>query len=130
MAKNQLFKLIPDNSFIIKLLNLYGIVGFEDTRFFTKFDLEKLNTLEKLKEIDKEIYSYYLPCKAKIYLKNITIKRCIVILRHFLKINKYTLFSKEKFINGKKTTIYQLIYLNKGIIVNKPNEKKITLSFE
>lgn len=130
MAKNQLFKIIPDNSFIIKLLNLYGIVGYEDARFFTKVDLEKLNTLEKLKEIDKEIYSYYLPCKAKIYLKHITIKRCIVILRHFLKIKNYTLFSKEKFINGKKTTIYQLIYLNKGIIVNKPNEEKITLSFD
>lgn len=130
MGRNQLFKIIPDKSFIIKLLNLYGIDDFEDTRFFTKTDLETLHTLDKLKEIDSKLHTYYLPCKSKIYLKDITIKRCIVILRHFLKVQNYTLFSKEKFIDGKKTTIYQLIPLNKGITTITPPEKKITLSFE
>ena len=36
-------------------------------------------------------------------------KKCITILRQFLKIHDYTLFSKEKYKNGKKLLFYQVI---------------------
>ena len=59
-----------------------------------------MNSVEKLKllKLDK----YYLPCKAKIYLLNINEKRAITILRHFLKVFNYKLYSTEKYINKKK----------------------------
>ena len=128
--KNQLFKIIPEKKFVLELLKLYGIENLEDTRFFTKDDLNNLNTLENIINITDDLNIYYLPCKSKIYLKNITLKRCIVILRQFIKILNYTLYSKEKFINGKKTTIYQIIPFNNGIHINKQLDKKITISFE
>ena len=128
--KNQLFKIIPEKNFVLELLKLYGIENLEDTRFFTKDDLNNLNTLENIINITDDLNIYYLPCKSKIYLKNITLKRCIVILRQFIKILNYTLYSKEKFINGKKTTIYQIIPFNNGIHINKQLDKKITISFE
>jgi hypothetical protein len=130
MPKNQLFKIIPEKKFILELLKLYGIENLEDTRFFTKDNLDSLNTLENIINIIDELNIYYLPCKSKVYLKDITLKRCIVILRQFIKILNYTLFSKEKFIKGKKTTIYQIIPLNDGINITKPLDKKITISFE
>ena len=130
MPKNQLFKIIPEKKFILELLKLYGIENLEDTRFFTKENLKNLNTLENIINIKNELNIYYLPCKSKIYLKDITLKRCIVILRQFIKILNFSLFSKEKFIKGKKITIYQIIPINNGIDINKPLKKKITISFE
>ena len=130
MPKNQLFKIIPEKKFILELLKLYGIENLEDTKFFTKENLKNLNTLENIINIKNVLNIYYLPCKSKIYLKDITLKRCIVILRQFIKILNFSLFSKEKFIKGKKTTIYQIIPINDGININKPLNKKITISFE
>ena len=129
MSINQLFKNRPSRNFVISLLNLYGIDDFDDNRFFTKKNLEALNTVEKLNEISDEITKYYIPCKAKTYLKNIDINRSIVILRQFLKCYDYTLFSKEKFIKGEKNTIYKIVAIDKEI--NTPKKKeKIVVSFE
>ena len=129
MSINQLFKNRPSRNFVISLLNLYGIDDFDDNRFFTKKNLEALNTVEKLNEIRDEITKYYIPCKAKTYLKNIDINRSIVILRQFLKCYGYTLFSKEKFIKGEKNTIYKIVAIDKEI--NTPKKKeKIVISFD
>jgi hypothetical protein len=129
MSINQLFKNRPSRNFVISLLNLYGIDDFDDNRFFTKKNLEALNTVEKLNEISDEITKYYIPCKAKTYLKDININRSIVILRQFLKCYGYTLFSKEKFIKGEKNTIYKIVAIDKEI--NTPKKKeKIVVSFE
>ena len=129
MSINQLFKNRPSRNFVISLLNLYGIDDFDDNRFFTKKNLEALNTVEKLNEISDEITKYYIPCKAKTYLKNIDINRSIVILRQFLKCYGYTLFSKEKFIKGEKHIIYKIVAIDKEI--NTPKKKeKIVVSFE
>ena len=46
MSINQLFKNMPNRNFVISLLNLYGIQDFDDNRFFTKKNLETLNTIE------------------------------------------------------------------------------------
>ena len=129
MSINQLFKNRPSRNFVISLLNLYGIDDFDDNRFFTKKNLEALNTVEKLNDIRDEITKYYIPCKAKTYLKNIDINRSIVILRQFLKCYGYTLFSKEKFIKGEKNTIYKIVAIDKEI--NTPKKKeKIVISFD
>ena len=40
MAKNQLFKIIPDRNFVVELLHLYGIKDFYDNHYFTVKNLE------------------------------------------------------------------------------------------
>ena len=129
MPINQLFKNMPDRSFVISLLNLYGITDFDDSRYFTKDNLETLKTIEGLNKLSGKLKDFYIPCKSNIYLKEITITRSIVILRHFLKCHGYTLYSKEKFIKGNKTTIYKIVAIDKEI--NTPNKKeKIVVSFD
>ena len=129
MPINQLFRIIPDRAFTIELLNLYGIDDFTDTHFFTKNDLDKLETIHKLNEIKDRLDEYYIPCKSKTYLQNITLKRSIVILRHFLKCHNYNVHSKEKFIKGIKYTTYRIIPQTDGIVVpDKP--KKVIVSFD
>lgn len=129
MPINQLFRTIPNRAFTLELLNLYGIDDFTDTHFFTKNDLDKLETIHKLYEIKYRLNEYYIPCKSKTYLQDITLKRSIVILRHFLKCHNYNIHSKEKFIKGVKYTTYRIIPQTDGIIVpDKP--KKVIVSFD
>jgi hypothetical protein len=129
MPINQLFKNIPDRSFVIELINLYGIEDFDDNKYFTIKTLEKLNTIQNLNSIKDKLNEYYIECKSKTYLTDITLKRCIVILRQFLRCHGYTLFSKEKFVKGKKQTIYKIVKLDKEVVVPKRKEK-IIVSFE
>jgi hypothetical protein len=129
MPINQLFKNMPERSFVITLINLYGIEDFDDDKYFTKKTLEKLNTIEKINDIRDKLSEYYIDCKSKTYLTDITLKRCIVILRQFLRCHGYTLFSKEKFIKGEKQTIYKIVKLDKEVVVPKKKEK-IIVSFE
>ena len=128
MPINQLFKNMPDRSFVIGLINLYGIEDFDDDKYFTKKTLETLNTIENLNSIKDKLNEYYIECKSKTYLTDITIKRCIVILRQFLRCHGYTLFSKEKFVKGEKQTIYKIVKLDKEVVVPKRKEK-IIVSF-
>ena len=130
MKKNQLFKINPDKEIVITILNTFGLKGFQDTNYFTKQTLDELNTAQELTNIIDDINIYYLPCKAKIYTTNIDTKRCITILRHFLKIHNYTLISKEKYINGTKMSVYRLIEIDGNKMINKKTNRKIVISFE
>ena len=129
MPINQLFKNMPDRSFVITLINLYGIVDFDDNKYFTKNTLETLNTVENLNNMSDKLKEYYIDCKSNTYLKDITLKRSIVILRHFLKCHNFNIHSKEKFIKGTKQTTYRIIPQMDGIVIpNKP--KPVVVSFD
>lgn len=131
MVKNQLFRILPDSNIITILLKTFGLTSLTDTKFFTKKTMIEMNTIDKLNKIKDDLYQYYLPCKAKVYIENITLKKSITILRQFLKVHNYTLISKEKYIENEKMSVYRLIELDEKIIkkTNKPR-KKITISFE
>ncbi len=130
MSKNQLFKVIPDRNFVVELLNLYGIKDFYDTHYFTIENLTSLNTVNNLNNITEKLKEYYIPCKAKIYLKNINLKRCIVILRQFLKCHNFTLYSKEKYLKKIKQTTYRIITNNEGITTPDKKSDSIVVSFD
>ena len=130
MAKNQLFKIIPDRNFVVELLQLYGIKDFYDNHYFTVKNLESLNTLENIKKLCEKLKEYYIPCKAKVYLKNIDLKRCIVILRQFLKCHNFTLYSKEKYFKKVKHTTYRIILNNEGISTPDKKSDSIIVSFD
>lgn len=127
--KNQLFRISPDLKITEKLLSIFGINGLEDNHSFTKLNLCDLNTVEKINEMNNELDKYYIPCKSKMYLKNIDEKRAITILRQFIKIHNYTLMSKEKYVKGKKNLFYQVIPMQ--IDMNtKRNLEKVVISFD
>jgi hypothetical protein len=130
MAKNQLFRITPDRNIVLKLLSFYGIEGFEDNRYFTKKDLESLHTIEKINEIKDELNNYYIPCKSKVYLTNITDKKTITILRQFLKTHNYTLMSKEKYIQGIKHIIYKIIPMDIHINTHSPKKSSVIIHFD
>ena len=122
MPKNQLFRVLPDIDIINTILHTFGLSSLNDTKFFTKESIKENNTVNQLNDMKDKLELYYLPCK-QLYIKDITEKRCIVILRQFIKVHGYTLISKERYIQGKKLNVYRVIEDDTTV---KPTPKKKT----
>jgi|TARA_B110000879_G_C11062306_1_gene467198 hypothetical protein len=127
--KNQLFKVSPNIQITEKILENFGIKGLDDNHSFTRENLIDLNTVDSINKMYDEIIKYYIPCKGRKYLVDLNEKKCITILRQFLKILNYTLMSKEKYINGKKILFYQVIPLQIDMNTNRDSEK-VVISFD
>ena len=128
--KNQLFRISPDIPITENILQLFGIKDINDNHSFTRENLIDLKTVEKMNELSKELFKYYIPCKSKIYLVELNEKKCITILRQFLKVNNYTLISKEKYIKGNKQLFYQVIPQQIDMLTKNRESEKVILSFD
>ena len=129
MTINQLFKKKPQKELVEKVLNIFGLSNFDDTKNFTKKDLENIDTLNNILSIKDLLEEYYLPCKKKVYLDNLTLKKCITILRQLVKLYDYTLKSNEKYIKGEKIIIYYVVPISMKSQNNKI-EKNCVISFD
>ena len=132
MPKNQLFKIIPDIQIVQTILECFGLENLEDTRLFTKEHMKDIQTVDKMTELSETLKDYYLPCKGKKYLIDLTEKKCITLLRQFIKIHDYKCIGMEKSVNGKKTMSYRLLYSKENFLKSpqaKQNEEFI-VSFE
>lgn len=125
---NQLFKKEPDQEIILNILNCFGYQNFlEIDQPFCKKDLKSKNTVKKIEKLKGDLEKYYIPCKAKLYLKKkLTEKKAITILRQFLKNDGFYLAYWETYVDGVKTTYYQIKQDKK----NKKTAKKYVVSFE
>jgi hypothetical protein len=108
MAKDQLFKKIPDDELFNHILKLYGISDLNQNYTFTKYDLQNIRTIENMNLIRDKLSECYLPCKFKHYLDIKDEKDLVTILRQILKTRNYKLVSKEKYMKGKKYLIYKI----------------------
>lgn len=131
MSKNQLFKINPDAKIIDLLLTAFGLTNLDDTRFFTKQNIIDNDTTNNIIKLIPELQQYYLPCKSKVYLKDLNEKKCITILRQFLKFFNYKCIATEKSFNGTKQMTYRLIKDDKSQIKIHDSKKKVyVISFD
>ena len=107
--KNQLFKSIPPREVVIKVLNIFGLKTLDDNRNFTRHDIEKLGTVNKIYQLKPILEEYYIPCKARTYLNDMTSKNIITVLRQLVRLYGYSVISREKYIKGDKFIIYQIV---------------------
>ncbi len=127
--KNQLFRNTPDLKSTNKMIKFFGLENINDNHSFTKENLVELKTVEKMNEIIDELKLHYLPCKMK-YIMNINEKKCITILRQYLKCQNYTLNSKERYVKGKKSLYYQIIPQDINMLVKNRESEKVIISFD
>ena len=128
MTINQLFKKRPSQESVIPILGYFNISGFDDQKTFTKKDLAQFETVKKINQNIKFFEDIYLPCKAKIYLNELTEKKSVTILRQLLKLFKYNLRSTEKYYQGEKMIEYNIYCTFKKD--DKNPEEKCVISFD
>ena len=137
MTKNQLFRKIPPKNVVINVLNVFGLKDFDDQRYFSRKDLETLRCVDTMNnKIKPLLVDYYLPCKSRTYLNDLTPKNVITVLRQIVRLYDYNVISKEKYIKGDKFIIYQLVpnvdkkYRPITIENIQNNKKACTVSFD
>ena len=113
MTINQLFKTKPSLNLINQLINLFGLETINDTKIFSKKDLDNLDTAKNINTLSDSFKNHYLPCKFKIYFKDLNSKKSVTILRQCLRLYNYKLISKEKYIKSEKIIIYRISPINK-----------------
>ena len=106
---NQLFLKKPPQPLVGRVLKHLGITTFRDRGEITLESMLKNKTLEKMEKENGQLRKYYLPCKAKLFLENINLKKCITIARQLLKLYDYDLVSIERSVNNKKILFYHLV---------------------
>ena len=112
--KNQLFSNeYPPFELVQQILNLLlynNITNVSETDNiyieFSKKTLVQKNVMNTIEPYIEELKKYYLKCKHKKYLENLTEKKIITLLRQILKPHNYMLLSSEKYDNGIKYLAY------------------------
>jgi len=127
--KFQLFQQVPDEEFMVKLLNCFGIIDFNDKKEFTKSNLEDLNIISKIEDLIPELVIYYLPCKYEMFLKDFTINKSITILRQLLRLYNYKLKKREHVQNKKKSIYYHISKIDDNNIRIENSIHKCVLKF-
>jgi hypothetical protein len=122
MKIHQLFRQKVETGIVFRLLRCFGLECLEDKKMFSKYDLIKINTLQRLSVLRPELEPFYLPCKAKVYLYDLTEKKCITVLKQVLRLHGYFLVSKERNINNKKVIFY--VMMNEIDKNKTPNMKR------
>tara|TARA_B100001094_G_C18153537_1_gene785108 strand:+ start:741 stop:1130 length:390 start_codon:yes stop_codon:yes gene_type:complete len=128
--KNQLFRILPSDEIITNLLYCFGLKNLDDNRHFSRDDLKKINSVENLYKIKKNLSDFYLPCKSRTYLNDLNEKNIITILKQFIKTKGYTIISREKYTNKKKFIIYQLITIEQKMFKPINTKSNLFLNFE
>lgn len=101
----QLFRATIPSELFTKICASFGYrIGSE--YIFCKADLDRLETLRHMASYKEELCQYYIPCKAKLYLTNLNLSKCITIFRQVLRLNSMALVSFQRYIKHKKTTFY------------------------
>lgn len=129
MSKNQLFRKVPSKDFVIRVLKIYGIDGFDLTKNFTLLDLKKNDVVLKINNIKNEFEKYYLVCKHK-YINNLTEKKALTILRQLLRLYGFKLYSKEKCVKGNKFSIFRIIENEEDVKINENIIHKLKVCFD
>jgi len=114
MKINQLFKDKICEDLALKVVRSFGLAGIDDTSLFCKNDIIKHDTVRRINLLKEELEQYYLPCKAKCYLSAIDAKKCITLLRQILRLFGLKLQTRQKYVQSKKMTFYNIIKEDKA----------------
>lgn len=131
MKINQLFKRHVKDCDAIAIIQCFDLVDFEDRRMFCKKDLVHIHAVSRLEELVPMLRTYYLPCKARVYLENLCENRAVTILKQVLRLFRFALVSREKNINGRKVIFYQVQSEGELLVQRQMKKSEVctTLSF-
>jgi hypothetical protein len=120
--KDQLFTIGPPLELVENILKLITMKDINDVLYyeFSKKNIIDKNIIDKIQFYIPELKKYYLKCKHKKYLENLTDKKIITIFRQLLRVYDFNLRSIEKYNNGKKYLLY-IIDKKKNLSFKKVN---------
>lgn len=103
------FRVKPELEFIETLIVYYGIHSLNSNQSFTKNDLIRLNTKQKIvDELLCDLTIYYPPCTIRRIMDKFNEKKAITMLKQFLYVIDYCLDTKDTVKERKKVISYTI----------------------
>lgn len=81
----KFFASTPPEDVVDTVARAFGLDGLDDARFFSRYDFARLGTVEALAALAPMLEAFYLPCKAKLYLRNLGDMTVLTVLRQLLR---------------------------------------------
>lgn len=106
---HPLFSKMPTETILLKVIECFDLVSFQDTRYFSCQDIEDNGTCERLFKLKPELKEFYHTCKGRLYLNDLVPKSAITLLRQLLRTIEINVVAHEKYSEGTKTRYYQLV---------------------
>ncbi|DAC81551.1 TPA_asm: hypothetical protein [Coelastrella green algae MELD virus] len=108
MKINQLFRSRIPLELVELVAKAFGLKGIRDSNFIGKLSMYQCGTVQQVECLVADLRSYYLPCKARMYLAlPLTPARCLTILNQLLRLHDYRLYKTERaFCNCKHKLYY------------------------
>ncbi len=109
MKINQLFTRVVDIDILNNLVRCLGLSDVDDPRTFTRYDLRRVNAVARVTEMVPVLQTFYIPCKARLYLTDITEKKVVTIVKQVLRLHGYCILAKEKNVGTRKVIMYRVV---------------------
>lgn len=82
---NQLFAAPVPEDLIEAVVHAFGLDSLDDARYFSRWDVMRVGAADAVAKLVPALEEYYLPCKAKIYLRDLTHRSVMTVLRQVLR---------------------------------------------
>lgn len=113
MPRDQIYSSQPSDELFQTIIEIFGLTEINVDQSFTRDDLKKRDTLNKLINLIPYLKKCYLPCKARTYLNDLNYKNIITVFRHALKTRGFSVLSREKYCKGSKYIHYRIVNYKK-----------------
>lgn len=94
------------------MLACFGLASLDDKWVVTQEFLRRHDVVGRVRATEPRLRPYYIPCKARIYLNNLTLKKCVTVLRQTLRLYDRLMVSHYSVRNGIKQLSYTLAHVD------------------
>jgi hypothetical protein len=110
MTIQQLFAKKPTDDVIKDILLITKFGSLHNPKEVTKDDLESAEVVKLYNQFKPNLKPFYITCKYKKHVEaEITYKNIITVLRQLVRTRQFKIISKQKYVNGKRIYVYNLL---------------------
>ena len=95
MKVERVFRELPPDSLILRILNAVGVVSFQDIHWWPYSNLFVDTVTKTLDSCIQELKPYYMPHKLEIVTRKMTPRRYLTIIRHCVRAKDMNLEGHE-----------------------------------
>jgi hypothetical protein len=105
MKVERVFRDLPPDQLILRILNAVGVVSFQDIHWWPYTNLYVPTVTQTLDSCIEELKQYYMPHKLNILTRKMTPRRYLTIIRHCVRAKNMNLEGHE--VHSSKLTYAQ-----------------------
>jgi len=112
MYINQNFRRLPDDTLLNTILDTFRVKSLMVGARISVLELEDMNIVSRMNTVLPVLMDYYVPCKARKYLTDLTPRKCVNVMRQVFKAKGIVISCKERIVMKRKDYVYTIVEIN------------------